>query len=97
MPSIQPMAAEADAVSLALADGRLEAPEIPWADSRAIATALTAWRGGGAALTQLGRPIGQAPRGGAVEPRTFSVGLSTTRCTGRFGSSRRRASRSTAA
>ncbi len=43
-PSIQPMAAEADAVSLALADGRLEAPEIPWADSRAIAAALTAWR-----------------------------------------------------
>jgi len=44
VPSIQPMAAEADAVSLALADGRLEAPEIPWADSRAIAAALTAWR-----------------------------------------------------
>ena len=43
-PSIQPMAAEADAVSLALADGRLEAPEIPWGDSRAIAAALTAWR-----------------------------------------------------
>ena len=45
VPSVQPMAAEADAVSLALADGRLEAPEIPWADSRAIAAALTAWRG----------------------------------------------------
>ena len=44
VPSIQPMAAEADAVSLALADGRLEAPEIPWADSRAIGAALTAWR-----------------------------------------------------
>ena len=43
-PSIQPMAAEADAVSLALAEGRMEAPEIPWADSRANAVALTAWR-----------------------------------------------------
>jgi len=42
--SVQPMAAEADAVSLALAEGRLEAPEIPWADSRAISAALTAWR-----------------------------------------------------
>lgn len=45
VPSIQPMAAEADAVSLALADGRVEAPEVPWDDSRAIAQALTLWRG----------------------------------------------------
>jgi predicted dehydrogenase len=45
VPSIQPMAAEADAVSLALADGRVEAPEMPWDDSRAIARALTLWRG----------------------------------------------------
>jgi predicted dehydrogenase len=44
VPRVQPMAAEADAVSRALADGRLEAPEMPWEDSRAIAAALTAWR-----------------------------------------------------
>ncbi|MCC2032701.1 Gfo/Idh/MocA family protein [Microbacterium allomyrinae] len=44
VPSIQPMAAEADAVSLALAEGRLEAPEMPWADTRLIAAGLTAWR-----------------------------------------------------
>lgn len=44
VPSIQPMAAEADAVSLALAEGRREAPEMPWAHTRAVATAVTAWR-----------------------------------------------------
>ncbi|MET0735593.1 MAG: Gfo/Idh/MocA family oxidoreductase [Microbacterium sp.] len=45
LASIQPMAAEADAVSLALGAGSLEVPEIPWEDSRAIALALTLWRG----------------------------------------------------
>lgn len=44
VPSVQPMAAEADAVSRALADGRREAPEMPWAHTRAVAAALTQWR-----------------------------------------------------
>jgi predicted dehydrogenase len=44
VPVVQPMAAEADAVSLALAEGRLEVPEMPWAHSRTIARVLTDWR-----------------------------------------------------
>lgn len=44
LPVVQPMAAEADALSLALADGRLEVPEMPWSHSRAIARVLTDWR-----------------------------------------------------
>jgi dihydrodiol dehydrogenase / D-xylose 1-dehydrogenase (NADP) len=44
VPQIQPMGAEADAISLALADGRSEVPEVPWGDTRAIAEALTQWR-----------------------------------------------------
>jgi predicted dehydrogenase len=44
VPTVQPMAAEADAVSRALAEGRREAPEMPWAHTRAVAAALTAWR-----------------------------------------------------
>jgi dihydrodiol dehydrogenase / D-xylose 1-dehydrogenase (NADP) len=44
LPTIQPMGAEADAVSRALAEGRQEAPEMPWSHSRAIAGILTAWR-----------------------------------------------------
>ncbi|GAA2978718.1 putative dehydrogenase [Microbacterium terrae] len=44
VPTVQPMGAEADAVTLALAERRLEAPEMPWADTRAIAAGLTEWR-----------------------------------------------------
>ncbi|MFK4836462.1 Gfo/Idh/MocA family protein [Microbacterium sp. ZW T2_14] len=41
---VQPMAAEADALSLALAEGRLEVPEMPWSHTRAAARVLTDWR-----------------------------------------------------
>lgn len=44
VPVVQPMAAEADALSLALADGRLEVPQMPWAHTRATARVLTDWR-----------------------------------------------------
>ena len=44
LPVVQPMAAEADAVSLALAEGRLEVPQMPWAHTRAAARVLTDWR-----------------------------------------------------
>jgi len=44
LPVVQPMAAEADAVSLALAEGRLEVPEMPWAHTRSAARVLTDWR-----------------------------------------------------
>ncbi|MGP3535972.1 Gfo/Idh/MocA family protein [Microbacterium sp. RD1] len=44
VPAVQPMAAEADAVSRALAAGRREAPEMPWAHTRAVAHVLTGWR-----------------------------------------------------
>lgn len=46
LPTVDPFAAEADAVSLALRDGRTEAPEVPWAHSRSIASLLDQWRGG---------------------------------------------------
>jgi predicted dehydrogenase len=46
VPTVNPMGAEADAVSLAIADGRHEVPEIPWDDSRAIAAVLEEWRAG---------------------------------------------------
>jgi predicted dehydrogenase len=49
LPVVQPMAAEADALSLAIAEGRLEVPEMPWAHTRAAARVLTDWRA--AALT----------------------------------------------
>ncbi|MBD3943092.1 Gfo/Idh/MocA family oxidoreductase [Microbacterium sp. NEAU-LLC] len=42
--TVQPMAAEADALSLALAEGRLEVPQMPWAHTRATARVLTDWR-----------------------------------------------------
>ncbi len=45
VPVVQPMAAEADAVILALREGRTEAPEVPWAQSLVIARLLDAWRG----------------------------------------------------
>jgi hypothetical protein len=44
VPVVQPMAAEADALSLALAEGRLEVPEMPWSHTRAVARVLTDWR-----------------------------------------------------
>ncbi|MCU1447247.1 Gfo/Idh/MocA family oxidoreductase [Cryobacterium sp.] len=44
LPTVDPFAAEADAVSLALAQGRTEAPEVPWAHSRAVARLLEQWR-----------------------------------------------------
>ncbi|WP_194396959.1 Gfo/Idh/MocA family protein [Microbacterium atlanticum] len=44
LPVVQPMAAEADALSLALEEGRLEVPEMPWAHTRAAARVLTDWR-----------------------------------------------------
>ncbi|SEB71692.1 Predicted dehydrogenase [Paramicrobacterium humi] len=44
VPIVQPMAAEADAVSRALADGRCEVPEMPWSHTAAVARVLTLWR-----------------------------------------------------
>lgn len=44
LPVVQPMAAEADALSLAIQEGRLEVPEMPWAHTRAAARVLTDWR-----------------------------------------------------
>ncbi|MGC5170263.1 Gfo/Idh/MocA family protein [Microbacterium sp. DT81.1] len=41
---VDPFAAEADAVSLALAEGRREVPEVPWASSAAISRILDEWR-----------------------------------------------------
>jgi predicted dehydrogenase len=46
VPTVDPFAAEADAVSLALRDGRTEAPEVPWAHSRSVARLLDQWRAG---------------------------------------------------
>ncbi|MCB7136280.1 Gfo/Idh/MocA family protein [Cellulosimicrobium marinum] len=43
---VDPFAAEADAVSRALADGRTEVPEMPWSRSRAVARLLDRWRDG---------------------------------------------------
>lgn len=42
--TLNPMAAEADAVIAALRDGRAEAPEMPWAQTRIIARLLEDWR-----------------------------------------------------
>ena len=44
LPVVQPMAAEADALSLALSEGRLEVPQMPWSHTRAAARVLTDWR-----------------------------------------------------
>ena len=44
VPVVQPMAAEADALSLAIAEGRLEVPQMPWSHTRAAARVLTDWR-----------------------------------------------------
>ncbi|WP_405371860.1 MULTISPECIES: Gfo/Idh/MocA family protein [unclassified Microbacterium] len=42
--TVSPMAAEADAVIRALREGRTEAPEMPWAETRATARLLAEWR-----------------------------------------------------
>lgn len=41
---VQPMAAEADAVALALRTGRLEVPEMTWRDSARTADLIATWR-----------------------------------------------------
>ncbi|WEO76583.1 Gfo/Idh/MocA family oxidoreductase [Cryobacterium sp. SO2] len=46
VPTVDPFAAEADAVSLALREDRTEAPEVPWVQSRNIARLLEQWRAG---------------------------------------------------
>lgn len=44
--TVDPMAAEADAVSLALSEGRAEVPEMTWDETSTIASVLEAWRRG---------------------------------------------------
>ena len=44
LPTIDPMAAEADAISAALADGRREVPEMTWTETLLVADVLEAWR-----------------------------------------------------
>jgi len=44
--AVDPMAAEADAVSLAIAEGRSEVPEMTWDESIIVAAALADWRRG---------------------------------------------------
>ena len=44
LPEAHPMAAEADAVSLALAEGRAEVPQMPWAETIMVAEVLDQWR-----------------------------------------------------
>jgi len=46
VPVVDPMAAEADAASLALAEGRTEVPEMSWAETRLVAETLHLWRAG---------------------------------------------------
>ena len=46
VPVVDPMAAEADAVSLALAEGRTEVPEMTWAETTLVAETLHLWRAG---------------------------------------------------
>lgn len=43
-PTVNPMAAEGDATILALRAGRMQAPEMPWDESVAIAALLAEWR-----------------------------------------------------
>lgn len=45
-PTLDPFAAEADAVSIAIAEGRTEVPQMPWAQSLATARLLADWRAG---------------------------------------------------
>lgn len=44
LTKIDPFAAEADAVSIALAEGRQQVPEMPWAQSTSVARVLEDWR-----------------------------------------------------
>jgi dihydrodiol dehydrogenase / D-xylose 1-dehydrogenase (NADP) len=44
--AVDPMAAEADAISLALAEGRAEVSEMTWAETTTIAAVLADWRRG---------------------------------------------------
>jgi len=44
IPTVQPMAAEADALSVAMAENQLEWPQMPWAQTRAIAAVVEIWR-----------------------------------------------------
>lgn len=44
LDTVSPMAAEADATILALREGRTQAPEMPWSESRATARLLADWR-----------------------------------------------------
>lgn len=46
LPAVDPMAAEADAVSLALAEGRGEVPQMTWAETSLTAELLDLWRAG---------------------------------------------------
>jgi predicted dehydrogenase len=46
LPTVDPFAAEADAVSLALAEGRTEVVEMPWEHSRTVVRLLEEWRAG---------------------------------------------------
>lgn len=46
VPVVDPMAAEADAISLAITDGRTEVPEMTWAESSLVADVLDLWRAG---------------------------------------------------
>ncbi len=46
VPVVDPMAAEADAVSLALTEGRTEVPEMTWAETTLVAESLHLWRAG---------------------------------------------------
>ncbi|GAA3910463.1 hypothetical protein [Microbacterium invictum] len=43
VPTVSPVAAEADAVIRALRDERAEVPEMPWAETRAVARLLEGW------------------------------------------------------
>lgn len=46
VPTVSPMAAEADAVIRALREGRVEVPEMPWEHTRVVARLLDDWLAG---------------------------------------------------
>jgi predicted dehydrogenase len=46
VPAVDPMAAEGDAVALALAEGRTEVPQMTWAETTLVAETLHLWRDG---------------------------------------------------
>lgn len=45
LPTVDPMAAEADAVALALAEGRGEVPQMTWTETVLVAELVDRWRG----------------------------------------------------